>query len=242
MVKLLAFGAIATAWIASCAAAQEKNPPVRVNILNVCTPSQSDQKELSAALNRIPLRPHWAGDFEVSRGRTTLPADAKPSGVASSNQTAPAISTWARMRREFAPDAPFSNAQYSFSRDASSMVETLVLNFRNPKDLLQISIEDTVSAVSAPATVLATDTPANRVKLERFGKSSIVLARCSPESSGAASVDQSAYEPLFRTASGVLAAYRTALGARQTIPGELVRVSLKPGYTRSMDKRKHNPE
>jgi hypothetical protein len=72
--------------------------------------------------------------------------------------------------------------------------------------------------------MLGTNTPASRVKLERFGKSSIVLARCSAAPDQPVP-DQSAYEPLFRAASSVLSAYRDALGARRTIPAELVRVS-----------------
>src|SRR5258708_26147661 len=54
---------------------------------------------------------------------------------------------WVRVRREF-PDATlFSNVQYSFSVDSKNMVETLVLRVRDPKDLIQVSIEDSASAV-----------------------------------------------------------------------------------------------
>src|SRR5579864_5556091 len=56
--------------------AQQKNPPVRVNVLNVCTPGAAEQKEIGAALARIPLQPRWGADFEVARGRTTLSQDA----------------------------------------------------------------------------------------------------------------------------------------------------------------------
>ena len=59
--------------------AQEKpaNPPstqpqVKVNMLNVCSPSAEEQKEIAAALARVPKEPLFGDDFEVSRGRSTL--------------------------------------------------------------------------------------------------------------------------------------------------------------------------
>ena len=42
-----------------------------------------------------------------------------------------------------------------------------------------LSIEDSASAVASPAAMLAASTPVSRVKLERFGKASVVLACCS---------------------------------------------------------------
>jgi hypothetical protein len=77
--------------------------------------------------------------------------------------------------------------------------------------------------VTSPATMLGTSTPASRIKLERFGKSSVVLARCSASEAGPAP-DQSAYEPLFQSASAVLSNYRGLLGARTTVPEELARL------------------
>jgi hypothetical protein len=62
------------------------------------------------------------------------------------------------------------------------------------------------------------------VRLERFGKSSIALARCSAADSGAA-IDQSAYEPLFRGASDVLANYRALLNVKKIVPEELAAIS-----------------
>jgi hypothetical protein len=239
VLRLILWGGLTIGVFASAAIAQQKNPPVRVNVLNVCAPSQQDQKELASALARIPLKPRWAEDFEVSRGRTSLPGSTGGEGSSPKVQVAPAASTWARIRREFSPESPFSNAQYSFSLDTNDMIETLVLNVRDPKDLLQISIEDRVSAVASPATVLATDTPAGRIKLEGFGKSSIVLARCDVAARGGSpSADQSAYEPLFRSASAVLTAYRNALGVRNSIPAELARVSKSSGASQAARKRK----
>ena len=54
-----------------------------------------------------------------------------------------------RVRREFPDSGVFSNVQYSFSVDASNMIEVLVLRVRDPKDLMQISIEDSASAVTS---------------------------------------------------------------------------------------------
>ena len=92
------------------------------------------------------------------------------------------------------------------------MVETLVLRVREPKDLMQVSIEDSASAVTSAAAMLTSNTPVSRVKLERFGKTSVVLARCSGEG-GNPAADQSAFEPIFRAASSVMSHYRDALGA-----------------------------
>ena len=117
----------------------------------------------------------------------------------------------------------YSTIQYSFSRDSQQMVETLVLRVRDPKELLQISIEDSASSVTSAATMLGSGTPAARIKLERFGKSSVVLARCSGTADGPAA-DQSAYEPLFGSASSLLADYRGLLGATTLVPEELSRI------------------
>jgi hypothetical protein len=122
----------------------------------------------------------------------------------------------------------FSTVQYSFSNDGKSMVETLVLHVRDPKDLVQLSIEDSASAVTTPATMLAAGTPASRIKLERFGKSSVVLARCLG-SEGNKPPDQSRYEPLFVNASTILADYRHLLSVARIVPEELVRVSSAGG-------------
>ena len=135
----------------------------------------------------------------------------------------PGTASWVRIRREFSVQALFSTVQYSFSVDPKNMVETLVFRVRDPKDLLQVSIEDSASAVTTPYTMLTSGTPASRIKLERFGKSSVVLARCSGSEGGPAP-DQSVYEPLFQSASSILTNYRGLLGARTTVPNELERI------------------
>jgi hypothetical protein len=68
--------------------------------------------------------------------------------------------------------------------------------------------------------MLSASTPVSRVRLERFGKSSVALARCSG-AEGNPATDQSAYEPIFRTASSIMERYRDALGARKMVPQEL---------------------
>jgi hypothetical protein len=207
-------------------AAQEKAPPVRVNVLNVCTPGAAEQKEIADALTRIPAKPRWGTDFEVARGRTTLSQDAAAAltGKRSATSAAGPISDWVRIRRELSAASPFLNALYSFSVDKEHMVETLVFAVREPKDLLQVSLTETVAAVTSPAAALAAGTPPDHIRLERFGKPSVVLARCAggPD---APRVDQSAYEPLFRQAATILGSYRSALGARRTVPEELARIN-----------------
>ncbi len=147
---------------AASAPAQQQPKPgdmqVRVNYMNVCSPSDADKKEIVSALERIPTAPRFGPEFEIARGRSTAP-------------DAP-IASWVRVRREFPPDVPLINAQYSVSLDAQDIIETVVFRWREPKDVMQVSIEDSVSNVASPATVVSTDTPASRIRIERFGKPS----------------------------------------------------------------------
>jgi hypothetical protein len=218
------------------AAQQPANPPsanppsnepqVKVNMLNVCSPSADEQKEIAAALARVPKQPLFGADFEVTRGRSTLtdmPSFLKP-GEGGHVAGEPSVASYVRIRREFAVQALFSSVQYSFSNDGQNMVETLVLHVRDPKDLIQVSMEDSASSVTSANAMLTSNTPANRVRLERFGKSSIALARCSAAEGGPAP-NQTAYEPLFRGASDVLANYRKLLGVSIIVPDELAKIN-----------------
>jgi len=201
-------------------------PQVKVNVLNVCTPSADEQKEIAAALARIPKQPLFSADFEVSRGRSTLTdlPSFMPAGQGSHVAGEPSVASYVRIRREFSVQALFSSVQYSFSNDGQNMVETLVLHVRDPKDLIMVSLEDSASAVTSAAAMLGANSPASRVRLERFGKPSVALARCSAAENGPAP-DQSAYEPLFRGASDVLTNYRGLLGVRAIVPEELAKIS-----------------
>ena len=213
------------ASLAVVAAASAQQPPVKVNVINVCAPAADEQKELSSALAKVPGKPAFSKDYEVSRGHSTLDPSIPIPGMQPLPPGAVSAADWVRIRREF-PDATlFSNVQYSFSVDAKNMVETLVLRVRDPKDLMQISIEDSASAVASATAMLSTSTPISRVKLERFGKASVALARCSG-AEGTPATDQSAYEPIFHAASSIMEGYRDALGARKMIPQELARLGV----------------
>ena len=200
-------------------------PQVKVNVLNVCSPSAEEQKEIAAALARIPKQPLFTSDFEISHGRSTLtdtPNFLQP-GQSAQMSDEPSVARYVRIRREFSVQAMFASVQYSFSDDGRNMVETLVLHVRDPKDLIQVSMEDSASSIGSAANMVTANTPASRIRLERFGKSSVALARCTASENGPAP-DQSAYQPLFRSASDVLANYRTLLGVRRTIPAELAQI------------------
>jgi hypothetical protein len=185
-----------------------QNPPIRVNILNVCTPPEGEIKEIKDALKKIPAKAAFSPDFEVTRGRASSPG-ADPA-------------RYIRLRRELTGDAVFNIVQYSLSSDPQETQEVLVVKAKDPKDLLLISIEDNISASAAsPTTVLETDTPASHIKLERFGKSAIALARCE-------NADQSSYESIFSEASKVMAAYRKSLGLRSMFRNELTWLSAAP--------------
>jgi hypothetical protein len=214
-------------------AQQSSQPQVKVNMLNVCSPSPEERQEIASALARIPKQPLFSPDFEVDRGRSTLEErpDFLKAGPSAQFSSDSGTAEWVRIRREFSVQALFSTVQYSFSQDPKNMVETLIFHVRDPKDLMQVAIEDNASSVTTPATMLATNTPAGRIKLERFGKASVVLARC-PATEGNPPPDQSAYEPLFQNATAIVSTYRNLLAARNTVPAELARVK-SVGATKS---------
>ena len=195
-------------------------------MLNVCTPSADEQKEIASALARIPKQPLLDADFEVSRGRSTLtdmPA-MLAAGQAGHVAGEPSVASYVRIRREFSVQALFASVQYSFSNDGMTMVETLVLHVRDPKDLIMVSVEDSASSVTTAEAMLSANTPVSRVRLERFGKSSVALARCQATENGPAP-DQTAYEPLFHSATDVLTNYRGLLGVKTLVPEELARLN-----------------
>jgi len=205
--------------------AQSAQPQVKVNMLNVCTPSAEEQKEIASALARIPKQPLFGPDFEISHGSSTLtdsPSFLQPRKSAESSGE-PSVASYVRIRREFAVQALFASVQYSFSNDGQNMIETLVLHVRDPKELIQVSMEDSSSAIGTPEAMVAANTPASRIRLERFGKSSVALARCNGSENGPPP-DQSAYESLFRGASEVLTNYRSLLAVRITVPAELAQI------------------
>jgi hypothetical protein len=216
---------IMTAGAAMAAMASAQQPPVKVNVINVCAPSAGEQKELSAALAKVPGKPAFSKDYEVARGHSTLDQSTPIPGMQPLPPGAVSAADWVRVRREFPGATLFSNVQYSFSVDSTNMVETLVLRVRDPKDLMQVSIEDSASAVASATAMLSSNTPVSRVKLERFGKASVVLARCAG-GEGNPATDQSAYEPIFQAASSIMERYRDALGARKMVPHELARLGV----------------
>ena len=232
---------IAVLMVAVAAAQQPpvnaQEPKVKVNVLNVCAPSADEQKELSSALAKVPGKPVFATDYEVSRGRSTLDPNTPIPGMQPLPPGTVSSADWVRIRREFPEAAVFSNVQYSFSVDSKNMTETLVLRVREQKDLIQVSIEDTASAVASAAAMLASTTPVSRVRLERFGKPSVALARCSGED-GTPVKDQSAYEPIFHAASSIMERYRDALGARKMVPEELARLGVATPPKASSGKKK----
>ncbi len=199
---MLKSGAILWLALLACAAAQQEKKPepspgqpqVRLNYLNVCTPSADDQAEIKAAFAKVVAKPAFSRDYEISRGRATLENEPE--------------SRFVRLRRDFAADSPLLTAQYSLSVDAQNTLETLVLRMRDPKQFHEVALEDRVSTGAVqPSSLLGIQTPISHIQLERFTKGSIVLARCP-------NADQSAYEPLFRQATDIMSQYRAALGLR----------------------------
>jgi hypothetical protein len=186
------------------AVAFAQQPQVKVNVLNVCSPSADDQKELSAALSKLPLKPVFVTDYEISRGRSTLDESTSIPGMQPLPAGVKSTANWVRVRHEFPASSPYSNVQYSFSVDEANMVETLVLRVRDPKDIMQVSIEDSASAVTSAAAM---------------------LSRCSG-GDGNPAPNQSAYEPIFHSASAAMNRYREILHARRLVPEELARLGV----------------
>jgi hypothetical protein len=201
--------AVSTFLLASVVAGQQDpqqdKPQVRLNYLNVCTPTPEEQAVLKGALSRISAKPGFVEDFEISRGVATV----KDAGA----------SRYVRLRREFAAQSAWLTAQYTMSTDSSSTIEILVLRLRDPKEFHEISMESRVSADAAtPVSVLTADTPPARVRVERLGKGAVALARCE-------GADQGAYEPLFKQAADIMAAYRGALGMRTSFRSDIAWLS-----------------
>jgi hypothetical protein len=238
--KILALGLVLAApfSLAQETAPSQQQPQVKVNMLNVCSPSKDEQQEIASALSHIPKHPSFSEDFEVDRGRSLLDPGANPlAGAQPETGGLTTAADFIRLRRDLSGGA-FLTVQYSFSRDSEQMVETLVFRVRDPKDLLQVSIEDSASSVTSATAMLGSSTPASRIRLERFGKSSVVLARCRATQGPAP--DQSTYEPLFASASSILDAYRGVLGARTLVPEELARLGRSAGRAaRSGSSAKH---
>lgn len=187
----------------------EQNPPVKVNILNVCTPNAEDQQQLKAALARLPKSPAFTIDYEASHGVSTIEEGKR--------------TRYVRLRRDFKSDSPLETVQYSLSSDPENTIETLVFRGREVRDLLALSIEDKLStSASKPSAVIQNDTPASRVRVERSGKTTLSLARCE-------GVDQSQYEPIFAQASAALAEYRRLLRLRTMLAGDISWLSSGSG-------------
>jgi hypothetical protein len=195
---------------AVCAMAQESkqapqaSPPVHVNVINVCTPTPEERKDIATVLGRIPSRPAFSPDFEITRGRSAAPEQG--------------TSNWVRMRREFGAGAPFMSAQYAVTVDDKGIAETLVFPARTGSDLVQVALEDKITS-GTPASVFASDTPVDHIRVERMGKPSRVLARC-------ADADQSANQSLFTQASDIMQRYRKSLRVSTTAGNELSRLGV----------------
>jgi hypothetical protein len=196
---------------AQAPAAVEPQPKIQVNFLNSCRPAPADVQEMGRALAQVKEKPKFSSDFEISRGLTTLTgAEARATGVSTDKPSTP--STWVRIRREFPEKAVLTDVQYSLSVEGDSAGEALALHLRDSQNVLQILISDEVTG--SASQVVKADTPPERIRVERFGKSSIVLARCP-------GIDQSAYEALFHAAASIFENYREAMAVKTLVPAEL---------------------
>jgi len=208
---------LSAAATAQTAAPSKSDVPVRISYINVCSPEPSELAELRDTLLAAPSKPSFAVDMETSRGRSLVKESAQEG---SQPTTGGVITDWVRLSRDFPEDSHYMDAQYSLGRAGGQFEETLVLHLRPAKSgvgaALQLILSDQF-ALSSPYARLAAPAP-TRLRLERFGKSSVVLARCKGG-------DQSSYEPLFARANELMKAYRAALRTSQVAPAELRRLS-----------------
>ncbi|HEY0566257.1 MAG TPA: hypothetical protein VGC88_11770 [Terriglobales bacterium] len=183
--------------LATGAVAQEQ-PQLKVNYLNACRPSDTDRKELDQALQTFSSVPHFSAEFDITRG---------------AQQAEHGLVRYVRVRREFAAPAVISSVQYSVSADAKGTTETLILKPRDSKQIVQLMIEHSVASGN-PSALVAESTSADRVRLERYGTTAVVLARC-------ADVDQSAFASEFTTASTELQRYKSAVQSSTPVQADL---------------------
>ncbi|MDR3764858.1 MAG: hypothetical protein P4M01_12265 [Acidobacteriota bacterium] len=189
-------------------------PKYKVSLVNSCRPSPADASEMRHLLEPFRAKPAYSGDFEIARGVTTLSeAEALASGVAS--DTAGKPSHWVRLSRDLTEKSALSGAQYSLSHEDRSVTEVLVLHLRNTDKAMQIVFSSTVTG--SPEQVLRTLTPPDHIRIERYGHSSLMLARCP--------VDQALYEPLFTLGREIFATYRETMGVERIVPEELERLN-----------------
>jgi hypothetical protein len=221
--------AAGSAALPGAKASESQETKIQVNFLNPCRPAPADVEEMARALARVKENPRFSFDFEISRGVTTLTeAEARAAGVPAGAANTP--SAWVRIQREFPDKAPLTDVQYSMSVDAGEASESLAMHLRDSREVLQIWISDAVKGSAAEA--VKADTPPERIRIERFGKASIVLARCG-------GMDQSSYEPLFQSAGEILRKYRTAMAVKSVVPAELARL---PAARKSLGKASGSKE
>lgn len=198
---------------------EEAKPRFKVSFVNSCRPTQADVAEMRQLLQQFHTEPAFATDFEIARGVTTLTeAEARAAGVSTDAAGQPSL--WVRLHRDLPPASPLSGAQYSISLENHSVSEVLVLHLRNTEKAMQIVLSNTVTGT--PEQALHTLTPPDRLRVERYGKPSLILARCP--------VDQSAYELLFTLGREVFETYRKTMGVERIVPAELERL---PGQKES---------
>src|ERR1700731_1672121 len=98
-----------TAALAMVVPASAQQPPVKVNVINVCAPAADEQKELSSALAKVPGKPAFSKDYEVSRGHSTLDPSIPNPGIKPLPPGVVSAGGWVPVRREFPDASLFSN-------------------------------------------------------------------------------------------------------------------------------------
>ena len=67
--KIFALGLALAAPFSLAQETAASQPQVKVDVLNVRSPSKDEQQEIASALSRIPEHPSFSEDFKLDRGR-----------------------------------------------------------------------------------------------------------------------------------------------------------------------------
>ena len=212
MLLMLALAAHGQVTPVSPKAPEEAKPKIQVSFLNSCHPSFADSEEIHRALARLKEHAAFTADFEITRGVTTLTGE--QAHTAGAYMVSATRSPWVRIRRNFGEKSAIASVQYTFSQEGNSVGETLSLAPRDTHDMLEVLISSSVAGT--PAQAVAADTPPERIRVERFGRGSLVLQRCGE--------DQTVYQPVFEEARQIFEHYRVALGVKTVVPAELARI------------------
>ena len=135
-------------------AQQPAQPQVKVNVLNVCSPSAAEQQEIASALARVTKQPLFGVDFEVDRGRSSLAVG--PGFLQPGSGSGPTRHRQLGAPAFFRAGAVLDRAVL-VQRRSQAMVETLVFRVRDPKTCCRLQSKTALQ--QSASTMLTSSQP-----------------------------------------------------------------------------------